>query len=154
MKVRPARDQDRAALTALHISQDLESFKEAPDVMKSLRLTELSSRSKDIILVAEDEGELVAYFWAVALRLFDYRIGILFYVYVEPGHRRRGIGRQLTERGMEILHEMGVRRYWVNTEFHITPTVEILESLGFSQNTAKVFYQKVEPGAKHEWEKV
>lgn len=154
MIIRPAVEKDRSALTALHISEDMESNKEAPEVMTSLRLSSLSSRGKDVILVAEDEGEVLGYFWAVALRLFDYRIGILFYIYVEPAHRHRGFGRQLIESGLKELHDLGVRRYWANPELHSAPTLEVLESLGFTQNDQKVFYQKVEPGAKHEWETV
>jgi GNAT superfamily N-acetyltransferase len=151
MIIRPAVEQDRSALTALHVSADIESNKEAPEVMTSLRLSALSSRGKDVILVAEDDGDILGYFWAVAMRLFDYRIGILFYIYVEPHHRRRGIGHQLIEKGLQELHDLGVRRYWANPDLHSAPTLEILESLGFSQITGKVFYQKVEPGAHHEW---
>jgi GNAT superfamily N-acetyltransferase len=152
MNIRPAQEKDRSALTALHISADMECNKEAPEVMSSLRLSSLSSRGKDVILVAEEEGEALGYFWAVALRLFDYRIGILFYIFVEPHHRHLGIGRQLIEKGLEELHALGVRRYWANPELHSAPTLEILQSLGFSQSTEKIFFQKVEPGAHHEWE--
>jgi L-amino acid N-acyltransferase YncA len=153
MKIRPAEEKDRPALTALHISEDIEGNKEAPEVMTSLRLSSLGSRGKDVILVAEDDGEVLGYFWAVALRLFDYRIGILFYIYVEPQHRHLGVGRHLIQQGVEELHKLGVRRYWANPLTQSATTRGILESLGFTQNEEKVFYQKVEPGAQHEWDR-
>jgi L-amino acid N-acyltransferase YncA len=153
MNIRPAEEKDRSALTALHISEDIECHKEAPEVMTSLRLSSLSSRGKDVILVAEEEGELMGYFWAVAMRLFDYRIGILFYIFVEPQHRRLGVGHKLIQQGIEELHALGVRRYWANPLTQSAPTRAILESLGFTQNEEKIFYQKVEPGAQHEWER-
>ncbi len=154
MKIRPAQEKDRAILTNLHVAEDLESHKEAPEVMQSLRLSELSSRGRDIILVAEEEGEVVGYFWAVALRIFDYRLGLLFYMYVDPARRHRGVGRQLLKEGMRQLHDLGVRRYWANPEQRNTPTRALLESLGFHPGPEKMFYQLVEPGARHEWEKV
>jgi len=153
MTIRPAEEKDRSSLSSLHISEDLEAHKEAPDVMTSFRLSGLSSRGKDVILVAEDDGEVVGYLWAVALRIFDYRIGILFDVYVEPSHRRGGVGRHLLEKGVQELHTIGVRRFWANTEEKDAPTRALLEHLGFRQNSEKVFYQKIEPGARHEWEK-
>jgi GNAT superfamily N-acetyltransferase len=153
MTIRPAEEKDRTVLSSLHISEDLESHKEAPDVMTSFRLSGLSSRGKDVILVAEDDGEAVGYLWAVALRIFDYRIGVLFDVYVDPSHRRKGVGRHLLEKGVQELRDIGVRRFWANTEEKNAPTRALLEHLGFRQNNEKVFYQKIEPGARHEWEK-
>jgi L-amino acid N-acyltransferase YncA len=152
MTIRLAEDRDRTVLSSLHISEDIESHKEAPDVMTSFRLSGLSSRGKDVILVAEDDGEVVGYLWAVALRLFDYRIGLLFDIYVDPSHRRKGTGRQLLEKGIQELHNIGVRRFWANTEEKNAPTRTLLEELGFRQNSQKVFYQLVEPGARHEWD--
>jgi len=153
MTIRPAQDQDRSILSSLHISEDIEAHKEAPDVMTSFRLSALSSRGKDIVLVAEEDGEVVGYLWAVALRIFDYRIGILFDLYVDPANRRKGVGRELMKKGVEELHNIGVRRFWANTEEKNAPTRALLEALGFKQNTEKVFYQMVEPGARHEWER-
>jgi L-amino acid N-acyltransferase YncA len=153
MTIRPADDKDRSVLSSLHISDDVESHKDAPDVMARFRLSELSSRAKDVILVAEDEGEVVGYFWAVALRLFDYRIGLLFYIYVDPRMRHKHIGRKLMDRGIEELHKIGVRRFWAMPEMRNMPTRHMLESLGFETGPEKVFYQMVKPGAKHEWEK-
>jgi len=153
MTIRPAEERDRSILSSLHISEDLETHKEAPDVMTSFRLSGLSSRGKDVILVAEEDGEVTGYLWAVALRIFDYRIGVLFDVFVDPSHRRKGVGRHLLEKGVQELHNIGVRRFWANTEEKNAPTRALLEHLGFRPNNEKVFYQKVEPGAHHEWEK-
>ncbi|RJP77618.1 MAG: GNAT family N-acetyltransferase [Candidatus Zixiibacteriota bacterium] len=153
MNIRPAQESDRATLTALHIADDIEKYKDAPQVMPALRLSELSSQGRDVILVAEEEGEVVGYFWAVALRVFDYRLGLLFYLYVERSHRRRGIGRKLLQQGIQELHALGVRRFWATPEARNSITRSLLEAVGFEPGPERVFYVKVEPGAQHEWDR-
>ncbi|MCX6640888.1 MAG: GNAT family N-acetyltransferase [bacterium] len=152
MNIRPAEEKDNSVLTSLHISQDLESFREGPDIFRGWKMSAMSSRARDIVLVAEDEGEIRGYIWAVAVRIFDYRIGIIFDMYVDPTMRRKGIGRQLLKQAMDELRSLKVRRFWANTEMKNSPTRALLESLGLSQSPEKVFFELVEPGAKHEWE--
>jgi L-amino acid N-acyltransferase YncA len=151
MIIRPAEDKDRSVLTSLHISEDLERHKESSEVFRGWKLSTLSSRARDIILVAEDEDEVRGYLWAVALRIFDYRIGLVFDLYVDSTMRQKGVGRQLLEKGIEELRKLGVHRIWANVEKRNAPTRVLLEHHGFSFTEEKVFYQLVEPGAKHEW---
>jgi GNAT superfamily N-acetyltransferase len=153
MLIRPAEEKDRSALTSLHIAEDIECQKEAPEVMRSFRLSALSSRARDIVLVAEDDGDVIGYFWGVALRIFDYRIGIVFYLFIDPSYRRHGIGRALLKEGIKEMHDLGVRRFWANPDAKNVPTRILLEAIGFAPGPEKVFYQLVEPGAHHEWDK-
>lgn len=153
MIVRPAENKDRSVLTSLHISEDIEAFKESGEVFRGWKLSTLSSRARDIVLVADDDGDVRGYLWAVALRIFDYRIGIIFDMYVDPAMRRKGIGRKLLQEAMNELHQLGVRRFWANTEMKNASTRALLESLGFQQSADKVFYDMREPGAQHEWVK-
>ena len=152
MTIRPAQENDRTALSALHIAEDIETAREAPKIMQRYRLSQLSSRGKDVILVAEEDGEIIGYLWAVALRIFDYRIGIIFDVYVDPNRRHKGIGRKLAEQGVEELHRIGVHRFWAVTDEKNAPTRLLLESLGFGLYQERICYQRIEPEARHEWE--
>lgn len=151
MIIRPAEDKDRSVLTSLHISEDLERHKESTEVFRGWKLSTLSSRARDIILVAEDEDEVRGYLWAVAIRIFDFRLGIVFDLFVDSTMRQKGVGRQLLERGIEELHNLGVHRIWANVEKKNAPTRVLLEHHGFTHGGEKVFYQLDEPGAKHEW---
>jgi L-amino acid N-acyltransferase YncA len=151
MIIRPAEDKDRSVLTSLHISEDLERYKESTEVFRGWKLSTLSSRARDIILVAEDEDEVRGYLWAVALRIFDYRIGIVFDLYVDTAMRQKGVGRQLLEKGIEELRKLGVHRIWANVEKKNAPTRVLLEHHSFSFTEEKVFYQLVDPDARHEW---
>lgn len=153
MIIRPAEDRDRSVLTSLHISEDIESSKQAGEVFRGWKLSALSSRAKDIVLVVEDEGEVRGYFWAVALRIFDYRIGIIFDLFVDSAMRHKGFGRKLLERGLGELRDLGVHRIWANAEKRNAPTIALLEHMGFECAEEKVFYQLVDAGAKHEWSK-
>lgn len=151
MVIRPAEEKDRAILVSLHISEDIERFKEPAEVFRGWKLSAISSRAQDVVLVAEDDGEVRGYFWGVAVRIFDYRIGIIFDLFVDPAMRRRGIGRRLLQSGVEEMRKLGVHRFWANTELRNAPTRALLESLGFQQSPEKVFYDLREPEARHEW---
>lgn len=153
MIIRPAGDEDRSVLTSLHISEDIETHKQADEVFRGWKLSALSSRAQDIILVVEDEGDVRGYFWAVAVRIFDYRIGIIFDLFVDSAMRHKGYGRKLLEAGLDELHKLGVHRIWANVEKKNAPTRALLEHVGFEHGEEKEFFQLVEPGARHEWEK-
>ena len=151
MIIRLAEDKDRSVLTSLHISEDVETHKRADEVFRGWKLSALSSRAQDIILVAEDEGEVRGYFWAVAVRIFDYRIGIIFDLFIDSAMRHKGFGRKLLEAGLGELHKLGVHRIWANVEKKNAPTRALLEHVGFELSEEKEFYQLVDMGARHEW---
>ena len=153
MIIRPADDKDRSVLTSLHVSEDIETHKQAGEVFRGWKLSALSSRARDIILVAEDEGEVRGYLWAVAVRIFDYRIGIIFDLFVDSTMRHKGVGRRLLQQGLDELHNLGVHRIWANIEKKNAPTRALLEDLGFEHGEEKEFFQLVDPSAKHEWGK-
>ena len=152
MIIRKAEDKDRSVLTSLHITEDIEVHRPAPGVSPKGKLSALSSRAQDIVLVAEDEHEVRGYLWAVALRIFDYRIGLIFDLFVDPSMRLKGVGRDLLKKGMEELHKLGVHRIWANAGKKNAPTRALMESVGFKQSEERDFFELVEPGAKHEWE--
>ncbi|TKJ36923.1 hypothetical protein CEE37_14510 [candidate division LCP-89 bacterium B3_LCP] len=153
MKIRKAEDKDRAVLTSLHVAQDIEVFKESTEVFRGWKLSTLSSKVLDITLVAEDEEneEVRGYIWAVALRIFDYRIGIIFDLFVDPTIRHKGVGRGLLKETLDELHDLGVHRIWANVESKNERTRILLEHMGFERSEEKMIYQLVDADAKHEW---
>lgn len=154
MIIRPAEDKDRGILTSLHISEDIEVFKQPSDVFRGATVSSLSSRTRDIVLVAEDdEGEVRGYIWAVALRIFDYKTGIIFDIFVDSKMRHKGFGRQLLEHCLEELRKLGVHRIWAHMQSQNAPTRALLEHIGFKLDEREVFYQLRDKEAKHEWGK-
>jgi predicted GNAT family acetyltransferase len=152
MIIRPAQENDNSALTSLHLSKDLEARIDNPLDSRRWRVKTVGSRARDIILVAEEEGEVCGYLWAVGIQLFDYRIGIIFDTFVPSEMRMRGIGRQLLSKALEEFRKMGVHRFWANTDN--AAMCSLLESFKFQQSPERVFYDLREPGAQHEWEQV
>ncbi len=152
MIIRPAQDKDRSDLTSLHLAEDVEVYKKSSEVYRGGILSAISSRTKDIVLVAEDDdGYVAGYLWGVALRIFDYKIGIIFDLYVNTRMRQKGCGRKLMQEGIEEFHKLGVHRIWANPEEKNAPTLALLEHLGFKKQDDKVFYQLLESDAQHEW---
>jgi ribosomal protein S18 acetylase RimI-like enzyme len=154
MIIRPAEDKDRGILTSLHYLEDLEICDHEREVPPTGLLSSLSSRTRDIILVAEDgDGEVRGYLWAVALRIFDFKIGIIFDLFVDSKMRHKGFGRKLLQRGVDELRQLGVGRIWAHTEKKNAPTMALLEHIGFKQLEEEVFYQLEAEDAQHEWGK-
>ena len=50
---------------------------------------------------------------------------------VDPGNRRRGIGRALLHRCLHDLEERGVKRVWLEVASSNAPAIGLYESLGF-----------------------
>jgi ribosomal protein S18 acetylase RimI-like enzyme len=55
----------------------------------------------------------------------------IWHLYVDGGHRRRGIGRQLLETALVPAREAGARTAWVETTNLNLPGVRAYERLGF-----------------------
>ena len=73
------------------------------------------------VLVAEEEGEVVAYISGmiadITTEMFmPLRSGLLADIYVLPEHRRRGLGRQLVERLSLWFHTQNVAHF----EWHVS----------------------------------
>jgi L-amino acid N-acyltransferase YncA len=154
MIIRPAQDKDRAELTNLHLAEDIETRTQSSDVHRGGMLSSISSRTRDIVLVAEDDdGELCGYAWAVAFKIFDYRIGLIFDLYVDSKMRHKGYGKELLKQSIDEMHKLGVHKIWANPDKTNTSTLATLEHLGFTLVREKVFYQLADAEARHEWGK-
>ena len=80
--------------------------------------------------VAEDGGACVG-FAAVRLEPWNKRL-VLWHLYVQPGARGRGVGRQLVERVVELGRELGARHIWLETSNLNAPGVAAYRALGFT----------------------
>jgi len=152
MIIRPAEDKDRAVLTTLHLAEDVETYKTDDQIFRGGRLSSLASGTRDVVLVAEDDdGYVRGYFWAVGLRIFDFKIGLIFDLYVDSKMRHKGTGKQLLKMGIDELRKLGVHRFWAHLQKRNAPTRALLEHLGFTLQEQEVFYQLSDAEAKHEW---
>jgi phosphinothricin acetyltransferase len=115
LTIRPSRDGDVAAITALyahHVLTGTASFEEVPPDE-----AEIASRRAGILarglpyLVAESGGRLAGYAYAGLYRARSaYRFTLENSVYVDPGMARRGVGRALMIPLIEACEAAGYRR--------------------------------------------
>ncbi len=115
MIIRPAREDDAAALAAIyghHVDHGLGTFEETPP-----SAAEMAARRAGVVarglpyLVAEAEGQLLGFAYAAPFRLrAAYRYTVEDSVYVAPGAVGRGVGRALLGQVLEACAVLGVRQ--------------------------------------------
>ncbi len=90
-------------------------------------------------LVADHGGRVVGYAMSRILRKLDLRgfavkkIGHIMSVAVEPEFRRRGIGKQLLARTMEVLWENGASELRLEVRVSNRLAIEMYRGAGFSE---------------------
>jgi GNAT superfamily N-acetyltransferase len=62
------------------------------------------------VWVWEEGGEILGFSAA------DTRDGSIWALFVDPGHERRGIGRPLFEKALDVLRQDGHRTAWLTTQ--------------------------------------
>jgi phosphinothricin acetyltransferase len=113
--IRPARDEDLAAIQAIyahHVLYGLATFEEIPP-----DAAEMSARRADILarglpyLVAEDAGHVLGYAYAGPYRLRSaYRFAVEDSVYLDPAATGQGLGARLLARLIEDCTVAGARQ--------------------------------------------
>lgn len=101
--LRPMTEADLAA------ARTLWSHAEGVELAEGDSLSELSAylrRNPDASQVAYSGDKLVG----AVLAGHDGRRGFVYHLAVEPGHRGRGLGRDLVTRALGVLKEQGLRR--------------------------------------------
>lgn len=93
--------------------------------------------SWDVGWVAEDE--VVRGFAAVAYEAWHQRL-VLWFLYVERGWRRRGLGRALLERAEAHGRQVGATHVWLETSNVNVPGVRAYERLGYTLCGADALY--------------
>jgi ribosomal protein S18 acetylase RimI-like enzyme len=144
MRVRAAVQKDlprvselAAELVRQHHRLDPQRFMLVEPIAEGYRrfFTGELRRKSALILVAEDEDQLLGYAYATLESrnwndLLD-AVGKLNDLYVDPGARRRGVGRALAQAVFAELQHRGVPRLvlmtaWKNPDAHV-----FFEALGF-----------------------
>lgn len=115
LTIRPSRDEDIPAITALyrhHVLTGTASFEEIPpdEAEMARRRAEILGRGLPY-LVAEAEGALAGYAYAGFYRARSaYRFTLENSVYVDAGQARRGVGRALMMPLIDACEAAGYRR--------------------------------------------
>lgn len=90
---------------------------------------------KTLILVAEEDGEVVAYTYA-GVEGYDYMslrgpAGVLYDIVVDPAHRGRGLGRMLLDATLAELERRGAAQVVLSTAEQNEPAQRLFARAGF-----------------------
>ncbi len=123
MNLREARREDRAAIERISRA----SF-DRVYAFFAIR----GSRSGWPRLVAEDEGGVVGFLEG---RLFDGRppIGYVYFVAVDPDHRRHHAGRLLVEESLKRFRDRGATRVFAAVPEDNEASMALFKNLGFEE---------------------
>lgn len=98
----------------------------------------------DVGWVADDQG--VRGFAATEYEDWNGRLN-LWFLYIAPGWRRRGIGHALIERVEAYGRELGASHVWLETSNVNVPGVRAYERMGFALCGAdRTYYERYMPG--------
>jgi ribosomal protein S18 acetylase RimI-like enzyme len=124
MKIRPYRESDEAAVTALW----REVFPKAPawnvpedDIRRKLTV------QRELFLVAAVGSEIVG----TTMAGYDGHRGWVYYVVVSPRHRRQGIGTALMKRAEEALAQLGCPKVNLQVRASNEQVVAFYNTLGY-----------------------
>ncbi|MBD2346310.1 GNAT family N-acetyltransferase [Anabaena subtropica] len=128
MLIRPATPADVPAvlpmvvkICALHESWDAAKYGYLPQPEKRYEkwLTKLANQERSVFLVADNQGQLVAFVAAtVEQEIPVYRtkeFGFIHDLWVEPEYRQQGIAKQIVELTIERFRQMGVEQIRLDT---------------------------------------
>lgn len=89
-------------------------------------------RRADFLLVAEDGSEIAGFLEGL---LFEGtpRIGYIYFVAVDPGHRRRGEGRALVRASLEAFRTHGTARVFAAVPRDNKTSKDLFDALGFEE---------------------
>lgn len=91
--------------------------------------------------VWEEDGKIIGNTSLVFQAHRSRKMAMIANVATHPNHRRRGIGRALTERAMLAAREKGAKEIWLQVR-HDNPTaIKIYADLGFVERARRTTYQ-------------
>jgi L-amino acid N-acyltransferase YncA len=132
--VRAATPADAAAVAAIYapvVTGTAISFEEEPPGPDEIS-RRMAARPRLPWLVADDGGRVAGYAYASAHRARPaYRWSADCSVYLDPGYRGRGVGRQLYERLIPAVRELGYRSLFAGIALPNPASVGLHEALGF-----------------------
>src|SRR5262244_1240711 len=137
--IRPSREEDLAAITAIygyHVLHGLASFEEVPP-----ELDEIASRRREILahglpyLVAERSGRVLGYCYAGPYRTRSaYRFKLEDSIYIDQAQAGRGHGRALLAALLDRCTQLGYRQMIAVIGGSDTwPSIRLHSALGFTR---------------------
>jgi ribosomal protein S18 acetylase RimI-like enzyme len=156
------RKKDRKACEAIDTSFETTSVFELVTTDRRIELTERALEaplvkryeidevfaewaSWEVGWVAEEDG-VVRGFATVEYEAWNGRLN-LWFLYIAPQWRRRGVGRALIERVEARGREVGASHVWLETSSANVPGVRAYERLGFALCGAdRTYYARYMPG--------
>jgi GNAT superfamily N-acetyltransferase len=106
--IRQARDEDHARITEIRNAVTENKLGEASRALVDRDYPWF--RDNPGIWLWRENGTVLGFSAA------DTRDGSIWALFVAPGHERRGIGRALFEKALEVLRQDGHRTAWLTTE--------------------------------------
>jgi L-amino acid N-acyltransferase YncA len=136
--IRPSRDDDIAAITAIyahHVLHGVASFEEVPPAEDEMARRRATLVARDLpYLVAERDGRVVGYCYAGPYRArIGYRFSVEDSIYIDQTEVGRGIGRALLAQVIEHSAALGYRQMVaVIGGSETLPSINLHKSLGFT----------------------
>ena len=106
-----------------------------------LKLKEMYGLPTGAILLYKDE----AFAGCVAIRNKGAQIAELKRMYLKPGFQKRGIGKALLEKALELAKELGYKKIRLDTLASMTSAINLYKAAGFYNIEA--YYFNPEPNA-------
>ncbi|WP_414753277.1 N-acetyltransferase family protein [Anabaena sp. CCY 9910] len=151
MLIRPATPADVPAvlpmvakICAVHESWDADKYGFLPQPEKRYQrwLTRLAHQEGSVFLVAENQGQLVAFVAAtVEQEIPIYRtkeFGFIHDIWVEPEYRQQGIAKQIVKLTIERFRQMGVEQIRLDTAAINEAARKLFTSCGFRLSTMEM----------------
>lgn len=87
--------------------------------------------------VWEEDGRIIGNLSLIPFQEGGRRVHLIANVAVDPSHRRRGIGRSLTQRALDYLRQLREPRVWLQVRDDNPPALNLYRSLGFVDIAAR-----------------
>ncbi|BCL34984.1 GNAT family N-acetyltransferase [Nostoc sp. MS1] len=151
MLIRPATPTDVPAvlpmvakICALHESWDVDKYGFLPYPEKRYEkwLTRLTNQERSVFLVADNQGQLVAFIVAtVEQEIPIYRtkeFAFIHDLWVEPEYRKQGIAKQIVQQTIQRLRQIGVEQIRLDTAAANEAARKLFTSCGFRLSTMEM----------------
>lgn len=97
------------------------------------------SWDSDLIMVAEEDGELVG----ALIGTIDQNQGYIYRIAIHPDARRRGVGKALVKAVEKRFQQRKVTRVWVAGDEHNKAAMPLYEAMGYGANQIMKAFQNL-----------
>lgn len=94
--------------------------------------------STNLILVAEDSKEVVAYIWGFVDKITRFNVGKIQEIAVSSEYRNRGIAMQLVRKMLNFFKKKKCIISEVEVNIRNNPAIELYEKVGFMKQNCKM----------------